>query len=282
MKIELIFINLLIVLFISSYSHLIENIDWVGVTATSDNHFNVTINFILSYILFYPNNKLIVFDMNLNSQNLIYLNIILVVIKSYFKKRNYKGSINYIKFNFSKYPTHFTIQNYTWKQIMIYDSLIRNKKMIFWFDGGVEITSTLNYEIRIATENGMYIEPSIYPINIFLPSVVSKYFNINKSSLINYKTINIALLAVKYSKDILNDIIKPWADCAYNPSCICPYGVSRKNYRYDQTTLFLILFKSKKYKYLVNPVILNEKSHKKQCDHRKDCNIYYKLKKVVE
>lgn len=128
----------------------------------------------------------------------------------------------------------------------------------------------------------MHIEPSIYPINIFLPSVVSNYFNTTKSSLKNYKTINIAFLAVKYSKALINDIIKPWVECAYNPACICPYGVSRKNYRYDETTLFLILYNSKKYKYLLNSVVLNEKSHKKECDYRKDCNIYDKLNRIIK
>lgn len=219
--------------------------------------------------------------MNLNKKNLLNLKIIFTLIKSYLNARDLKGRLVYKLFNFSKYPAHFTIQNYTWKQIMIYNTLVHYKKMIFWFDGGVEITGSLDYEVGIAKKNGMYIEPSVYPINIYLPTIVSNYFMINRSILKDYKTINIALLAIKYSKELVYDLIKPWVMCAYNPSCICPNGVSRKNYRYDQTTLFLILYKNKKYQHLISPVPLNPHSHKKQCDHRKDCNINLKLQRII-
>lgn len=210
--------------------------------------------------------------MYLNSNNKKALKNILMIINYYLICNNYLGKLLIEVFNFSFYPFHFSISNYTWKQVMIYDTLIKYKRMVFWFDAGVELTGSVKYEIIYAKKYDFYMESNFAKILKWTPNKTTDTLHINRSMLIGKSDGDIGYLFINYNNYMIENIIKEWVKCAYNPMCICPPGSSRKNSRYDQVTFTLLLYTNEKYKNLVGK-FRSFNNHKKQCDHRSDCNI---------
>lgn len=259
----------------------INNYSWVGITAASDNHFQVSINLILSFFITHPDDFLIYYDLNLSLTNKLKLNQTEKLVKQYIKCRKSKGKLIIKIFNFSLYPKHFTIGNYSWKQVMIYHTLNKYKKLIFWFDAGVELNGSIENEIEIAEKYGFYMPYNDNKLLDWTPVKTSEALHVNRDLMKGKGDGDAGYLVINYSRYMIDNIIKRWVECAYNPMCICPQGASRANSRYEQVTLTLLLYSDEKYKNLVG-TFQTFKTHKQQCDHRNDCNISIKYITINE
>lgn len=254
---------------------------WIGITTSSDNHFHVSVNLILSFFITHPNNILIYYDMDLNKSNKIILKMVLYVINMYLRCYKYKGKLLLYVFNFSLYPSHFTVGNYSWKQIMIYDNLIKYKQMVFWFDAGVELNNSVTKEINLAYKYDFYMPQNKAKLLDYLPIKSTETMKINRKYLQGKCDGDTGYFVINYNQYMMKNIIKKWVDCAYNPMCICPPGASRKNSRYEQVTFTALLYMDKKYKNLVGS-FPSFNNHKQQCDHRNDCYIHQKKEYFIE
>lgn len=96
--------------------------NWIGITTASNNHFKVSINLMFSFFLIHPNNLFIYYDMNLSYINRNKLNKAKNLIYKYLSCKKKSGDKLMKEFNFSLYPSHFKVENYNFKQIMIYDT----------------------------------------------------------------------------------------------------------------------------------------------------------------
>lgn len=249
--------------------------DWVGITSSSDDHFKVSLNLILSFFITHPNDFLIYYDMELSKSNKILLNENERLLNQYLLCNKHKGKLLIKIFNFSLYPNHFSIGNYTWKQVMIYNTLMEYKKLIFWFDAGVELNTSVEKEIEIAKKYDFYMPHNEEKILNWTPVKTSNSLHVNRDLLKGKSDGDIGYLAINYNDYMMNNIIKKWVECAYNPMCICPPGASRANSRYDQVTFTMLLYLDEKYKNIVG-TFETYKNHKQQCDHRRDCYIEQK------
>lgn len=218
--------------------------------------------------------------MNLNKINKKYLKKLLFIINDYIKCNKYYGKLIIKIFNFSLYPNHFSVGNYTWKQLMIYDTMIEYKRMIFWFDAGVEFSSSIKYEIVLAEKYDFYMEYNNALLLEWTPNKTSDSLNINRNLLKGKHDGDIGYLLINYKKYMMENVIKKWIKCAYNPMCICPPGSSRNNSRYDQVTFTILLYLDKNYRKTVGS-FKSFSNHKKQCDHRRDCILERNVYKII-
>lgn len=249
---------------------------WIGITTSSNNHFKVSINLILSFFITHPNSMLIYYDMNLDLFNKRKLKDVVHFINQYLVCNEYKGVLLIEVFNFSLYPKHFTPGNYNWKPVMVYDTLIKYKRIIFWLDAGVELTLSVKKEIDLARKYDIYMPYSKYKLLDWTPVKITETMKVNRDLLNKSNAGDTGYFVIKYCKYMMENIIKKWIECAYNPMCICPPGSSRKNSRYEQSTLLVLLYLDKKYKGIIETFKTYD-NHKQQCDHRNDCNLTKKI-----
>jgi hypothetical protein len=71
-----------------------------------------------------------------------------------------------------------------------------------------------------------------------------EYLNIDKgNTILKQRNLNGANVVANYNNTKAKKIIDEWRNCALNKQCIAPKGASRKNHRFDQAILSILVYK---------------------------------------
>lgn len=166
--------------------------------------------------------------------------------------------VEYRIFDYGAYPSYFNINQargeYAFKPVIIdkvvsqYQNISSNlNSFVYWLDSGVLINKTLfGNEFEIAHSQGIYTPASKGPLKRWTVKGAAKYLDLDDEIYQNKSTricsANIILIDAK-NASIIDNVIKPWADCAKHKACIAPSGSSRSNHRQDQSALSILLNK---------------------------------------
>ena len=206
----------------------------IFVTAAEKNYFNELKSLLSSYYK-YLNNKLIIYDIGLEKNQMQYL------------ENNFKN-LNIRKFQFDLYPKFIgeyfddKLGNYAWKPIIVDEIMEQNKSKVVWLDAGNLITKKIIFLKISLTALGIVVPTSsnrikdwTHPRTIDYIGIHNKYLNSN-----NYAS---GLIGFDYKYDKAKNISQLWSKFSQIQECISPTGSSRENHRQDQAVLTLLLYK---------------------------------------
>ncbi len=236
------------------------------VSGASNNHYKTLIQFINTFISFYPNNKfsdtesiiLIIYNLDIDEDKWI-------ALKEQFKYSH----IIYKVFDYSKYPSYLNINinagEYAWKPVCIYDTCEEYKdQVILWMDSGNKIIQHLDKLNNYILSSGIYtnytsenIERLTHPKTLeYMKCDLNLYCNQNR---------NAACMGYNYKLEWVKKFVKEFYNLALIKECIAPEGSHRFNHRQDQA-VFTILFYQYKLKYKFNDDLNIEKCYTIQND----------------
>jgi len=159
-----------------------------------------------------------------------------------------------VKFDFSKYPEHVSLQknygfncSYAWKPIIIHEVCEKYRGLVHWMDTR---TQYYNFKtlIKILHEQYIYSPRSGSSVKRWTHPTTLKYMN-------NYRFLSAqqrqaGVFAVNYEIDWVRKLVTEWKDLALIKECICPDGSNRSNHRQDQSILSILYYKyQEKYKF---------------------------------
>lgn len=214
------------------------------VSGCNDNYILTMIDFIQKY---YENHldcsKLIIYDYGLNENN---LNEII--------KYKTRYGFKIIQFDYSNYPEHVKLDNYTgihsnyaFKVISIYNSCLENpSKKIIWMDSANRFNSTTINDILNILQNQSIYSPissrkgSIESIELHHIDTIKHFKLENDIHLIPQRSGG--LFGVDYSSICGKHIMNEWYKCSLNKDIIAPEGSSRNNHRQDQSVLTMLMY----------------------------------------
>jgi hypothetical protein len=208
----------------------------VIVTGSSSSHYKSLVQLLESLMIYESNTKIIVYDLGLQEGERKYINA------------NFTNTDLRV-FNFDKYPDYFNIHKdngkYAWKPVIINDILNEYKCSVCWLDGGNVIKKPLNELRKIIELYGFYSPYSKGTIRDWTHPKTLSYFNItNNDYLLKKNNLNGANVAANYNNSEVKSLINEWKKCALIEECIAPKGSSRKNHRFDQAVLSILIYQN--------------------------------------
>eukprot|EP00555_Chaetoceros_dichaeta_P005512 CAMPEP_0198256098 /NCGR_PEP_ID=MMETSP1447-20131203/6086_1 /TAXON_ID=420782 /ORGANISM="Chaetoceros dichaeta, Strain CCMP1751" /LENGTH=338 /DNA_ID=CAMNT_0043942651 /DNA_START=78 /DNA_END=1094 /DNA_ORIENTATION=- len=166
--------------------------------------------------------------------------------------------VEYRIFDYGAYPSYFNINQasgeYAFKPVIIdkvvsqYQNISSNlNSFVYWLDSGIMINKKhFGNEFEIAHSQGIYSPASHGTLKEWTVEGAAKYLGLDDEIYQNNSTricsANIVLIDAK-NASIVDNVIKPWADCAKHKACIAPPGSGRGNHRQDQSALSILLHK---------------------------------------
>jgi len=166
--------------------------------------------------------------------------------------------VEYRIFDYGAYPSYFNINQasgeYAFKPVIIdkvvsqYQNISSNlNSFVYWLDSGIMINKKhFGKEFEIAHSQGIYSPTSSGHLKKWTVEGAAKYLGLDDEIYQNNSTricsANIVLIDAK-NASIVDNVIKPWADCAKHKACIAPPGSSRSHHRQDQSALSILLHK---------------------------------------
>ncbi len=206
----------------------------IFITAAEKNYFN-QLNSLLESYYKHLNNKLVVYDIGLEKQQINYL------------KNSYQN-IDLIKFDFNEYPKFMSeyfdkkLGNYAWKPVIVNRVLNQSKSKVVWLDAGNLITKKIIFLKIALTAKGIIVPRSSNTIKEWTHPKTIEYIGINKKYL-NQNNFASGLIGFDYNSEAARNISELWSKFSQIQDCISPTGSSRLNHRQDQAVLTLLLYK---------------------------------------
>jgi hypothetical protein len=147
-------------------------------------------------------------------------------------------------FNFANFPPYFNISvnagEYAWKPLIVKEMLDTTTSAVLWLDSGDRIASRNDLENafsriekygHVTAVSSGTTKKWVYPATLeFL-----------KEPGLDIRMSNAAI--VGFDMRAYRMVVKPWAECALERSCIAPIGSNRGNHRQDQAVLTVLLYK---------------------------------------
>ena len=206
----------------------------IFVTAAEKNYFNQLESLLKSYNQ-YLTNKLIVYDIGLDGNQLQYL------------KENFE-KLEIIKFQFNQYPKFIgeyfddKLGNYAWKPIIVDQVMQQHKSKVVWLDSGNLVTKKIIFLKIALTASGLVVPTSSNTIKDWTHPRTIQYIGINKKYL-NSNNYASGLIGFDYNSKKAKNISELWCKFSQIQECISPKDSSRANHRQDQAVLTLLLYK---------------------------------------
>lgn len=202
-------------------------------TASDHTHFLSLQNFFDSVEKFCPNDKIIFYDLGLNSDQ---KNKIL---------NSYKN-VQYKKFNFKDYPKFVNINeknfgSYAWKPAIIFNELSKLNQPLIWCDAGNLLTKKITI-----LKNYILIKEFFSPLSTgtlfeFTHSSVLDALKVEKS-LYRKRNLNAAVIGFSSYSDNF-DLVNNWFKFSQQKEYIGPENADLSNHRFDQALLSVLYYK---------------------------------------
>ena len=155
---------------------------------------------------------------------------------------------NYIKFNYSKYPSFYNIYEkkgeYAWKSACIYETYKNiDSDILMWCDSAnLFTTSSIEPLINIIKKQGIYSPSSKHTVKEWTHNKCLEYFNIkNNNDILNLQQRSGGMLCFDLNNINTHSVIKEFYNLSKIKDCIAPQGSNILNHRQDQA-LFTILY----------------------------------------
>jgi len=194
------------------------------------------------------NNTLYNYNLNLYIYDLgideIQINELFNNLNSFNKNITY----NYLKFNYSKYPSYYNIYEkkgeYAWKSACIWQTYKNiDSDILMWCDSAnLFTTSSIESLINIIKEQGIYSPSSKHTVREWTHNKCLEYFNIeNDNIILNLQQRSGGMLCFDLNNISTHSVIKEFYNLSKIKECIAPDGSNILNHRQDQA-LFTILY----------------------------------------
>ena len=231
------------------------------ITGASDNHYKTLIQFLNSFIKFYPNNTF----SDTETISIVVYNLGITEDKWRELMNQFTQShIIYKVFDYSKYPAYLNINinagEYAWKPVCLYNTCQEyNDEIIMWMDSGTIIIKKLDKLHNYILKNGIYSEHSSGDIKKWTHPKTLEYMKCDPNL---YTKQNRAggYMGYNYKLVWVKEFVKELYNLALTKECIAPEGSSRHNHRQDQA-VFNILFYQYQNKYMFNDEIDNDRCY---------------------
>lgn len=208
------------------------------VTAADESHFDSVCNLLRSLNTYEQDAILVFYDLGLSKSQVNF-------IKDRF------STVEYKRFNFNKYPSFVSkkdsdskIGSYSWKSIIIKDSLDAYKINTLWLDAGCLVTKKLSLIRLILNNRGIYIASSVGKIIDWTHISSITKFGLNEKYL-NKKNFASGMVGINPKKEKYISLIQKWVNFSLDEEIIAPEGSSRKNHRQDQAILTMLIYQNK-------------------------------------
>ncbi|ORX88479.1 hypothetical protein K493DRAFT_290539 [Basidiobolus meristosporus CBS 931.73] len=224
----------------------IEEFKYTIVTAASANHFCPLQSYLYTLqdtIRYMPPSlrpRIVVYDLGIGEFQRATLED--------FKAQGYFHEL--VTFDYSQYPSFWSVHinrgEYGWKTGIIYEVAQRYPGVILWMDSGDRafphfLVDVVNY----VEKYGIFSPPSKGTIPDFTHPGMMKHFDDSMDRYAKFVNCNGAFIAFDArNTTIMNDVIKPWAQCGLLKDCIAPVGSSRANHRQDQAAFTYLMAKN--------------------------------------
>ena len=214
------------------------------VTAISSNHFNELIAHITPAGKILPHEKIVVYDLGLNQQEIEQLNSI--------------PYVEYRKFNLSRFPEHVkNLHTYAFKPLIIAETLAQFGG-VMWMDSSVVLAKDYSYhhlmERMIKQKSGFlyYVSPSRHSIVFATHKHMFDYLPMKGTRETNANMAQATGMILFNTESMLRNVMKWVILCSLHEDCIAPKGAQLECdfslpdhvfggcHRYDQS-LFAIL-----------------------------------------
>lgn len=202
------------------------------VTAVSSNHFDVLIGFLQNYRDRCRHIPLFTYDLGLTEEELT----ILRIDYPWTKVRS---------FNYSQFPSYFRIDvargEYAWKPIIVKEMLDTTTSAVLWLDSGDRLTqtNTLQNAFSLIARDGHLTATS--------PGTTRTWVHPSTLAFLHASNLDILMCnaaIVGFDMRAYEQVVRPWAACALERSCIAPPGATRTNHRQDQAVLTVLLYQA--------------------------------------
>ncbi|CAL1538136.1 unnamed protein product [Lymnaea stagnalis] len=173
-----------------------------------------------------------------------------------------------LDFPFYKFPRHSSNRHcYTWKPLIILSALQRVRKVLIYQDSSIRWLRSGSELISRAQDVGMQLlrSPRSSRVPMHALEKTFDYFEEKPCAFSVFPELHAGFSLFKPEAFAVNAILKPWARCALEASCMCPVfpkaviGCSKREtehgcHRFDQSCLSIItgkLFNEHLYKFTV-------------------------------
>jgi hypothetical protein len=203
------------------------------VTAASSNHFETLLAFLQNYREKCQHIPLFTYDLGLTDAQISVLRI------------DYPWTM-LRTFNYSDFPPHFNISvaagEYAWKPIIVKEMLDTTTSAVLWLDSGDRLTktSTLHDAFELIARDGHLTTTSPGTSQMWVHPSTLAFLHAPKN--LDIAMCNGAI--VGFDMRAYEKVVRPWAECAMEKSCIAPIGSSRLNHRQDQAVLTVLLYQA--------------------------------------
>jgi len=159
--------------------------------------------------------------------------------------------IEYRKFNYSNYPEHYRItkfpSSYAWKAAIFKEVFLQHRKsLVYWLDAGLLLKKPIFVDDAFTHLRHQGINTPKAPGNLkrWTHRGTVQYLGLNESVYEDESSrIWSGGIVIIDKINIVDNIVKPWADCSLRLECITPEGSSRKNHRQDESVLSVLIHK---------------------------------------
>lgn len=198
------------------------------VIASNSKHFN-SLNNLLFSIKDEPNISIKLFNVGMTNKEES-----LLVSKKYSVDR----------LDLSGYPAHIqTIETFGWKPILI-NHVANNIKngLLLYLDAGNFVHESLDTIRHIIKRDGVFCPANSHSIGKIVHPVACSALNI---TLQMSKRISrdASIIGFDLDNESAVSLLKDFQVKAYDPNCISPHGATKKNHRFDQILLSVLLYR---------------------------------------
>ena len=180
------------------------------VSAISSNHYNEEQDMIATAQHFFPNSRIIIYDIGLKQTEID-------ALKKY-------CNVEVRAFPFDKYPPHVKkLQTYAWKPLII-QAAAQEADFIFWADSSVRFVK--NFDDTFSKLDDFPIKGHQHPncrIVHVTHDATLKYLNVTREMLGQVVGIEGGILLIK-TNEVAMRVLNLWRSCALEVSCIAPNG----------------------------------------------------------
>ena len=180
------------------------------VSAISSNHYNEEQDMIATAQHFFPNSRIIIYDIGLKQTEIN-------TLKKY-------CNVEVRTFPFDKYPPHVkNLHTYAWKPLII-QAAAQEADFIFWADSSVRFVK--NFDDTFSKLDDFPIKGHLHPICKIVHvthDATLKYLNVTREMLGQVVGIEAGIMLIK-TNEVAMHVLNLWRSCALEVSCIAPEG----------------------------------------------------------
>ncbi|XP_005108115.1 uncharacterized protein LOC101849000 [Aplysia californica] len=177
-----------------------------------------------------PNYKLVVYDLDLSSSEL-------VLLKKYC---NTTWNCEIRKLLFEKYPSHLKYLDIRSYRPVCIQEMLNTYGAVVWVDDGFYFTEgNLTLSLDRARASGIQGWPIKYPTSSFTHQKMFQFFNTDQKHYYFQHLIESSHLILYNTERLAQRVMLPWVKCALLEECINPPGAQNSGCNYARRPYFL-------------------------------------------